>query len=42
MKTVTWWLVLAFLLLLVTWRITSRNERRPKKTEPSAPDGHEP
>jgi len=40
--TVTAWLALALLLLLVTWRITTRNARRPKKTEPSTSGGPEP
>ncbi len=36
--TMTAWLVLAVFLLLVTWRVTSKHPRGPKKTEPSSPD----
>ncbi|HSQ64596.1 MAG TPA: hypothetical protein VLM85_15335 [Polyangiaceae bacterium] len=39
MMTVTAWLVFALLLLLVTWQITTRSRRRPKKSGPSTPEG---
>ena len=41
MMTMTAWLVFAFLLLLVTWRVTSTRTRRPKKSGPSTPEGPE-